>query len=423
VVADRSEIVRESDGVAVRVSVAAALVARTDGGAADLLCVLTDVTEHELMEHALQTRQRMEAIGRLAGGVAHDFNNLLTVIIGYSDLLADRLGSDHQFYDDVDAIREAGRRAAAFTEQLLTISGRRVAETATVDLAATVRAIEPVLQRLVGGDVTLRVDLTPDTGWIKIDQSQFEQVILNLVVNARDAMPDGGILRMATGSTTDSDGRTWSQLIVEDGGVGMDEATLERCFEPFFTTKDRGKGTGLGLATVYRVVDEAGGVVSVESTPGVGTTVKVTLPTVAEEVTAVVPATAADGVDLAASILLVEDDAEVRGFARTVLVDAGYTVHEASCGADALDINRRLPTPVSLLVTDVVMPGMSGLELTMKMAGVPVLFISGFVEDERRQDLLQETPSSRFLAKPFLARELLAEVRALLATAAQGSKR
>jgi signal transduction histidine kinase len=175
--------------------------------------VLTDVTEQELMEHALQTRQRMEAIGRLAGGVAHDFNNLLTVIIGYSDLLAERLGADHPFYDDVDAIREAGRRAAAFTEQLLTISGRRVAEAATVDVAATVRAIEPVLQRLVGADITLRVEIAPGTGWIKIDQGQFEQVILNLVVNARDAMPDGGILRMATGRTSPSRTResAWTQ--------------------------------------------------------------------------------------------------------------------------------------------------------------------------------------------------------------------
>jgi PAS domain S-box-containing protein len=421
-VVDRATLDRSNGDEPMRLSIAASLVPGPGGGDDDLLCILTDITQQERMELALQARERMEALGRLAGGIAHDFNNLLTVIVGYSELLANGLGAGHAMYDDVDAIREAGRRAAAFTEQLLTISRRRVSEGAAIEFDDTVRKLEPVLRRLVGEDVTFVVEYEAGAGWINVDQSQFEQVLLNLVVNARDAMPEGGMLTITVASTRGEDGALWSVLSVADTGVGMDAATVERCFEPFFTTKGLAKGTGLGLATVYSVVDQAGGTVTIETAPGMGTRMRVMFPTVVAEAALAEPSAPGAGpVAEEALVLLVEDDDMVRAFAREVLTRAGYAVLEASDGTEAIALGRVLEPPCAL-VTDVVMPGMSGPEIAAHLPGVPALYISGYVEDERRGSLLAATPVNRFLPKPFTGDDLLAAVRELVALS-QGSKR
>src|SRR5581483_8150092 len=317
-------------------------------------------------------------------------------------------------------IREAGNRAAAFTEQLLTISRRRVVDEATVALDETVRALEPVLRRLLGGDVTFVVRSDPHAGWVNLDKGQLEQVILNLVVNARDAMPDGGMLTVCVDAWRGEDGAPWAVLTVTDTGIGMAAATIERCFEPFFTTKGLAKGTGLGLATVYSVVDQAGGAVTVDSTVGKGTTMRVMFPTVAPaKEQPASPSQPERPAPTEATILLVEDDEMVRTFARNILEGAGYAVLAAADGAQALELGRLMEPPCAL-VADVVMPGISGPDVAAALPGIPALYISGYVEDERRAGLLEATPSSRCLAKPFRPEELLDAVGELLA-AVQGS--
>ncbi|HLK44391.1 MAG TPA: ATP-binding protein, partial [Acidimicrobiales bacterium] len=287
VVADRI-VVPWADGTTSNLSVAAAIVPRQQGGDADLMCIFTDVTQRDLLEREIQQKQRMEALGRMAGGVAHDFNNLLTVIVGYSDLLASRLGRDHPSYADVDAIRAAGQQAAAFTEQLLTISTAKRGEVRAIDFARAVRNLEPVLRRLVGSDVAFSLSTERGTGWIAIDEGQLEQVVLNLVVNARDAMPEGGQLWVETADVVLDEAHVRGHvgarpgphvcLTVSDTGVGLDEETRARIFEPFFTTKPRGRGTGLGLAVVHGIVAAYGGAYRVRSVRGAGTEFAVYLP-------------------------------------------------------------------------------------------------------------------------------------------------
>jgi PAS domain S-box-containing protein len=422
VVADRMTVTRQPDGGPLSLSVAAAFVPGPSESSDDLVCILTDVTQRELLERELQQKQRMEALGRLAGGVAHDFNNLLTVIVGYSELLANRLGATDPLYADVDAIRVAGRQAAAFTEQLLTISHNRPVEVGTVDLAQAVRNLEPVLRRLVGEDVVFVVGGDRATGSIAIDEGRLEQVLLNLVVNAEDAMPEGGTLTITTGTVDGPDGRPCVELMVRDTGVGMDPATLERCFDPFFTTKGRGKGTGLGLATVYGVIDQAGGDISVQSALGRGTVFRATFPR-AEPSDRTSPPPLPRRVHRRGAVdrrvLLVEDEDEVRAYARTVLDEAGFHVVEAGNGVEALELVSRLGEPPSILVTDVLMPRMGGpvlaSELTAGYPDLPVLYISGYVEDQRRDELLRDRPGSRFLPKPFKPSELVRAVDDLLA--------
>jgi PAS domain S-box-containing protein len=420
---ERGTLERGREARPVRVSIAASLIPGPDRGSEDdLLCMLTDITQQESMEAALQAQERMESLGRLAGGIAHDFNNLLTVIVGYSEVLADSLGPAHECYGDVAAIREAGERAAAFTEQLLTISRRRVVDREPIDLASTVHSMEPVLRRLVGEDVKFIAHCDAGTGWISLDRSQFEQVLLNLVVNARDAMPSGGSLTVAVEPTTGEDGAEWAVLTVIDTGIGMDAETVKRCFEPFFTTKGLAKGTGLGLATVYSAVDQGGGVVAVETAPSAGTTFRVMFPTLERDGSpATVPTGTVCGALEDGVVLLVEDDDMVRAFARDALDAAGFAVLEAAEGTGALLLAEALEPPCAL-VADVVMPGMSGPEIAALLPGVPVLYISGYVEDERRQHLLEATPLSRFLAKPFKADDLRDAVREVLSLP-QGSNR
>jgi len=409
-------------GPPAEVLVAAAALADADGSVASFLYLMSDVTGRRQLELEVQQKRHMEALGRMAGGVAHDFNNLLTVIVGYADLVAHRLGPDHALTEDVDAIRSAGRRAASFTEQLLTISRHRVGQTTVVDLNAAVSELANILERLVREDVELVFELDPEAGRVRIDVGQLEQVVLNLVVNSRDAMPTGGRLTVAT-RTEPGVGRDpgHAVLVVSDTGVGMDHATRERCFEPFYTTNRRASSAGLGLATVYGIVTKADGRISIESAPGQGCSVFVALPRLTLEAEGETGGDNGAGVGAVpgAVVLLVEDQADVRTFAAKVLTSVGYTVYEAASGAHALRLARTI-MPCDILVTDVVMPGMRGSELAERLEeqfpGVPVLFMSGYADDEASPLPLTE-PGRTFLAKPFDRGQLLAAVGEALAAA------
>ncbi len=359
--------------------------------------------------------ERLESLGRLAGGVAHDFNNLLTVILGYSDIVLRRLPEDSQDRADLEAVRRAGEQARDLTDQLLTVSKRRVVQAEPVDPNDVVESIGQVLRRLVGTDIDL-LTVTNEVERVMIDRAQLEQVLLNLVVNARDAMPDGGRLTLSTeAAAMPSGGRAATVICVSDTGVGMDEDTLAHCFEPFFTTKSGHDGTGLGLATVYGVVSQAGGEVVIDSAPGRGTTFRVHLPALAP--TTGEPEAVETG---PARILLVDDEADVRGLTRRRLEAEGFTVIEAGSGAEALALLGD-GGEVDLLLTDVVMPGMTGPELARRvderLPGLPVLYISGFAEDPAIQDA--DVADLRFLAKPFEAHQLRAAVQGALAAASR----
>jgi two-component system, cell cycle sensor histidine kinase and response regulator CckA len=369
-------------------------------------------------EAQLRQAQKMEAVGRLAGGIAHDFNNLLTVITSYGDLLFEDLASDDPKREDVDQIRKAADGAAALTRQLLAFSRQQVIEPKVLDLKATVTGAEKLLQRLIGADVQLTTSLAPDLGAVKADHGQLEQLIINLAVNARDAMPGGGRLNI-TAANMEMDetfvrshpparpGR-YVTLAVSDTGIGMDEQTKARIFEPFFTTKESGKGTGLGLATVYGIVKQAGGFIWVDSEPGRGTTFNVYLPRIDEtpEPVAVRPASTEPprGTE---TILVVEDSASVRMVTRQVLERYGYVVLEAPNGDTALRLAAKHHGPIHLLLTDVVMPGLSGRQLAERLTqlrpGIRVLYVSGYA------DTLE--PGVAYLQKPFAPETLARRLR------------
>jgi signal transduction histidine kinase len=336
-----------------------------------ILTLAVDVTERRRFQEGLREAQRMEALGQVAGGVAHDFNNLLTVITGYADLLTRRLTLDQEDQQLFDNIRSAADRASVLTNQLLTISRREVAKPVVLAPDVSLEAIGDVLQRILGIDVALQSDLHADAGNIRIDPGRFEQLILNLAINARDAMPGGGCLKIATAKETLSlaaavalrirPGR-YVRISVTDTGIGMDEATRQRCLEPFFTTKDRSKGTGLGLAAVKGIVEEGGGAIEIDSEVGRGTTFTMHLPSVDVEEQHVVepiapPAHLQQGTE---TVLIVDDQPDIRELIRKVLDHDGYLVLEAPSGAEAIRIAERWEGPIELLVTDVMMPNMRG---------------------------------------------------------------
>ena len=397
------------------------------GELAQVIVTLIDITERRRLEEQLRQSQKMEAIGRLAGGVAHDFNNLLTAINGYADMLAAGMAPGDERRSDVEEIRKAGDRAAALTRQLLAFSRRQVLQPAVVDLNAVVAGIAPMLRRLVGEQIELRAPGSPDLGRIRADPSQIEQVLLNLAVNARDAMPAGGTLTIETANIEldDEYARThtlvapgsYVLLAVSDTGVGMDAPTMAHLFEPFFTTKAVGEGTGLGLATVYGIVAQSGGHVTAYSEPGHGSVFKVFLPRVAETVERHSPALAEPAASGAETILLVEDEDVVRSFVERVLSRLGYRVSTAQSGAEALALVADHPGPIDLLVTDVMLPGMVGREVSERLTALRpslrTLFISGYTEDSivHRGEL---DPGVSFLSKPFTPDALGHAVRAVL---------
>src|SRR5213593_2332221 len=387
-----------------------------------------DVTEQRRLQQQLVQSQKMEAVGRLAGGIAHDFNNLLTVITSYSDLLLQDLGGEDPKREDVEQVRKAAEGAAALTRQLLAFSRQQVLAPRVVSLSVVVQGVEKMLRRVIGEDVDLVTALDLNVGSVKADVGQLEQVLMNLAVNARDAMPTGGKLTIETANVEhDPDYarereatllRRFVMLAVSDTGIGMDEATKARIFEPFFTTKEPGKGTGLGLATVYGIVQQAGGFIWVYSEPGHGTTFKIYLPQVEAPLEGrAVGAAPGDLPRGTETILLVEDAAAVRAVTRQVLERQGYTVLEAAHGAAALQTAAGHPGPIHLLLTDVVMPVLSGRQLADQLARLrpdaKVLYASGYTDDAVVRHGVLEAGIS-YLQKPFTADSLARKVREVL---------
>jgi two-component system cell cycle sensor histidine kinase/response regulator CckA len=387
-----------------------------------------DVTEQRRLQQQLVQAQKMEAVGRLAGGIAHDFNNLLTVITSYSDLLLEDLSPDDPKRDDVEQVRKAADGAASLTRQLLAFSRQQVLEPRVVDLNVVVDGLRKILQRVIGEDVEFATTLAPDLRAVKADVGQLEQVLMNLAVNARDAMPTGGKLTIETANVElDTDyPQTHHQataghfvmLAVTDTGVGMDEATKARIFEPFFTTKGVGKGTGLGLATVYGIVKQSGGFVWVYSEPGHGTSFKIYLPRVEEPVDRGTASPAAAGVPRGTeTVLVVEDAAAVRAVTRQVLERQGYTILEAPNGEAALERAATHHGPIHLLLTDVVMPVLSGRQLAERLAQLRpetrVLYTSGYTDDSIVRHGILESGIA-YLQKPFTPDSLARKVRAVL---------
>jgi PAS domain S-box-containing protein len=411
---------------------ASTIQSRTD----ETLTVLTsrDITarkqaEDELRESREQflQSQKMEAIGRLAGGVAHDFNNLLTAITGNCDLLLDEIPPDHPARPDADEIMHAAERAGDLTRQLLAFSRRQALQSKVLDINSAVSKADRLLRRLIGEDIELVALLTGEIPRIKVDPGQLDQLIINLAVNGRDAMPRGGQLTVETGILNiDSQGNAnhlsippgeFITLTVRDSGVGMDEATASRVFEPFFTTKEQGKGTGLGLSTVYGIVQQSGGHIRVESQPGRGSTFIIYFPRVHE--TPQDTQTQSIHVDLQGTetILLVEDSDSVRKLVRRFLEKHGYKVLDACSGIEALRLSRRHPKTIDLLITDVVLPKLDGPEIAIRLTRqrpeLRVIFISGFSDDALSDHGALGT-STTLIQKPFTPSVLLKNVREVL---------
>jgi PAS domain S-box-containing protein len=399
------------------------------------LCIARDITQRRVLEERLLQSEKIESVGRLAGGIAHDFNNLLTAILGYTELLLCQKEANHPDRRDLEEIQKAGQRAAALTQQLLAYSRKQVLVPKEVDLNQTVLSLQIMLSRLIREDIVLSCELSPEPSIIRIDPTQLEQVILNLVLNARDAMPTGGTIRLdvARVRSAESDlssvarqvspAAEYVRLRVVDNGVGMTPEVRAHIFEPFFTTKEIGKGTGLGLASVYGIVRQSNGIISVESEVGRGTTFTMHFPAAGpaarpSDEAAVSPA-AAGGQE---TILLVEDEDAVRAIASAVLRRHGYQVLEASTPRTASDLFERYGSAIKLLLTDVVMPEMSGPALAQRLITarpeLRVLFISGYSDVA---SLDTGNPNVSFLSKPFQASMLASKVREALTKPRNGT--
>jgi len=398
---------------------AAHVVRDSNGNVEFLEGIVEDISERRAMELQLRQGQKMEAVGRLAGGIAHDFNNLLGVITGYAELVSEQIDPAGAARNSVEQIRKAADRASSLTGQLLAFSRQQVLETKVLNINTIVEDMAKMLPRLLGEDIELQVSLDPLLGAVKADQGQIEQVIMNLAVNARDAMPGGGNLVIRTGRVRfDSDMASkhppmtpgdYALLSVSDTGTGMDKQTQTHIFEPFFTTKERGRGTGLGLATVYGFVKQIGGFVWVESEPGIGSTFAIYLPVTCEKAPQSVPAPAiaASGAGTG-TILLVEDEESLRTLTRSILEQGGYEVLEASNGMEAVEIARDHAGTIHLLLTDMVMPGMNGQAVAEKVAqmhpGIRIAYMSGYTGFSTRGTFSLEAV---VIAKPFTRNVLL----------------
>ncbi|MEN3334596.1 MAG: hypothetical protein V7641_3961 [Blastocatellia bacterium] len=401
-----------------------------DGTPVGVMGIARDVTERKQLEEQLRQSQKMEAIGQLAGGIAHDFNNLLTAIIGYSDLTLKPLKTEDPLRHYVGEIKKAGERAASLTRQLLAFSRKQVLQPKVLDLNEVVADLEKMLQRLIGEDIELRTVLDPKLGNIKADPGQIEQVIMNLAVNARDAMPQGGKLTIETANVAFDEEYVvrhiavtpgaYIMLAVSDNGTGMDAETQARIFEPFFTTKEVGKGTGLGLSTVYGIIKQSGGHIWVYSEPGRGTTFKIYLTRVGEDAQEYKQVDEqAEKLRGTETILLAEDEEIVRELTREVLEMYGYRVLETPNGGAALLLCERYEGPIDLLITDVIMPEMSGRELANRLAQLrpemAALYMSGYTDDAIVHHGILESDIA-FLQKPFTPNALARKVREILDT-------
>jgi PAS domain S-box-containing protein len=415
------------DGTLVDVYVSTAAL-RGVGGKLGTVWVIADVTERKMMEEQLRQAQKMDAVGQLAGGVAHDFNNLLTVITSYGQFLLNALPEEDPRRSDAHQITQAAARAASLTRQLLAFSRRQVLQPQMLDLNEVIGDMERLLRRVISEDIALVTQFETNIGAVKADRSQIEQVVMNLVVNARDAMPNGGVLAIST-RVVHLDAAYARRragvapgrhvvFTVRDTGVGMDAATQQRIFEPFFTTKAKGKGTGLGLSTVYGIVRQSGGHIEVRSAPGRGTTFEIILP----QVSATVPAKAEHAIHSALprgteTVLVVEDEEAVRLIVRRVLREQGYAILEARDGNEALRICAQKGDSIDLVLSDVIMPGMGGRELSRALAisrpTLPILFMSGYNDDGDLAGAGGDIGAG-VLAKPFTSETLARQVREAL---------
>ncbi len=420
--------IQKPDGNRGWISVSVTAIRAEEGDVIGQRVSLIDISQQKLLERQLQQSLKMEAIGRLAGGIAHDFNNLLTVMAGYMDLIQAQFDKNDPIYQDLQQVIKAIDRASSLTQQLLAFSRRQIIKPRTININEVIRNLEKMLRRILGEDIEFHADLAEDLDNVNIDPVQIEQIIMNLVVNARDAMPEGGILTIETCNVDlDADyaqthmgvepGR-YVMLSVSDTGIGMDEETISHIYEPFFSTKKESQGTGLGLSMVYGIVQQNKGTIWVYSEPGKGTTFKIYLPRVEEEIT---PAEEEeqDTVDLKGTetILLVEDEEAVRKLARRCLEEYGYTVIVAGNGNEALKLIQQSKPQIDLMVTDVIMPGMSGKELYKEISkmipGLRVLYISGYTDNAIVHYGVLE-PGTNFLQKPFKPDTLLKKVRQTL---------
>ncbi len=423
-----NELFWRRDGTSFPVTATASPLRDGTGTQIGAVVSFTDITERRRLEEHLRQAQKMEAIGRLAGGIAHDFNNVLTAILGYSGFLLDKLDPTAPARRDVQEIKKAGERAAWLTQQLLAFSRKQVLKPQVLDLNQVIEKMDRLLRRLIGEHIRLLTVPAPTLGRVKVDQSQIEQVLMNLAINARDAMPEGGRLTIETAPVDLDEAYAKSHaevvpgpyvmLAMSDTGSGMEAATKARIFEPFFTTKPIEKGTGLGLATVYGIVKQSGGHIWVYSEPGHGTTFKIYFPRVTEPASPpeqIKPeATARGGSE---TVLVVEDDSAVRSLARAVLEEKGYRVLEAANGEEALRVSASHQDVIHLLLTDVIMPGMSGRVLAERLSAlrpeIKALFISGYAGNAIFHHGVLD-PGIAFLQKPFTAQELAQKVREVL---------
>jgi len=387
-----------------------------------------DVTDRRILERQLRMAAKMEAVGRLSGGIAHDFNNLLGVIIGYSQVLKRKLGPDSSLTEYADQVEKAGQRAVSLTRQLLAFSRQQILSPAVLDLNTLVSDMEKMLPRLIGEDIVLRIRLAPDLARVKADHGQIEQIVMNLAVNARDAMPDGGHLTVETANVELDEayarqhagakpGR-YVMLAVADSGIGMNTETIARIFEPFFTTKELGKGTGLGLATVYGVVKQSGGYIWVDSELGKGASFQIFLPRVDEPVTTTAEnPTSESSLTGTETVLLVEDAEPLRKLAQSFLAEHGFQVLAAANGEEAIQLVKTCRQPIHLLLTDVVMPGMNGRALAEQLLPtqpqIRILYMSGYTDSFIAGHGVLE-PGTHLLHKPFTEQALLRKVRQVL---------
>ena len=391
---------------------------------------MVDVTDHQQLEEEFRQAQKMEAVGRLAGGVAHDFNNLLTIISGYAQLAQDLLETESPLRSYMDEILKAGDRASALVRRLLAFTRRQSMEPQVLDLNSVVKGTEKMVRRLIGEDIEVVTVLPPELGAIRSDPAQLEQVIINLAVNARDAMPNGGKLIFETANVqldqTYADTHSavtpgpYVMLAVSDTGSGMDAHTRAHVFEPFFTTKEKGKGTGLGLATVYGIVKQSRGNIWVYSELGVGTTFKIYLPRVVASMEPAQPLLIRTSQPQGSeTILLVEDEESIRSLVLRILQAHGYTVLEAGRPYEALEISKRFDGPIHLLFTDVVMPQMSGREVAERISAArpntKILYMSGYTDQAIAHHGVLN-PGVPFLQKPFTPEALTLKVREVLDT-------
>jgi PAS domain S-box-containing protein len=404
-----------ADGESVVVARSSAPLLDGQGNNRGAVNIWTDVTERAEMEVQLRQSQKMEAVGRLAGGVSHDFNNMLSAILGFAHLIRDELSANDPIYDDINQIIRATERAGELTQRLLAFSRQQISNPVVVDLNELISEFEKMIKRIIGDDIELELALRSEAPKVEIDPGQMEQVLLNLVVNARDAMPEGG--HLAIGTRQAGEGIV---VTVSDSGVGMEEAVRERVFEPFFTTKEKGEGTGLGLSTVYGILKQYGGDIDVRSSIGRGTTFEIQLPAAEEEEETGEfsrPTSSTKKRVGTETILVVEDDSLVRGLTRQILDRHHYEVLAAANAGEALLIAEQHDGTIDLMVTDVVMPRMSGPQLKERMhelrPDMKVLFMSGYTEN-KLESLRRSGETVNLLPKPFQPHELLDSVRATL---------